>query len=173
MQVIHCNYQEHAQAMLDIINEAILNSTAVYDYVPRTMASMQNWFDAKEKGDFPVIGVKNEVGQLMGFASYGTFRAWPAYKYTVEHSIYIHLAYRRQGLARLLMQELILLAGAQQRHVMIGCIDMQNMASIALHKKLGFQQCGTLKQVGFKFGKWLDVSLYQLTLDVPAFPVDG
>lgn len=173
MHIVHCTYRDHARSILNIINEAIVNSTAVYDYAPRTLASMQIWFKTKKENGFPVIGIEDKDGRLMGFASYGTFRAWPAYKYTVEHSIYIHSAYRRQGVAMLLMQELLSLATADCRHVVIGCIDMKNTPSIALHEKLGFEQCGILKQVGFKFGEWLDVGMYQRILNVPAFPVDG
>ena len=90
MQLISCTYESHADAILDILNEAIVNSTALYDYKPRPPESMVGWFNTKTAGHFPVVGAINDAGQLMGFTSYGTFRAWPAYKYSVEHSIYIH-----------------------------------------------------------------------------------
>jgi L-amino acid N-acyltransferase len=92
MNIIPCDQQKHAAQILAIFNEAIANSTALYDYKPRTMESMASWFEAKAKGKYPVIGVENEEGELMGFASYGTFRAWPAYKYSVEHSVYVDRA---------------------------------------------------------------------------------
>ena len=83
MKLIPCTHEQHAQPILDILNEAIANSTALYDYKPRTLDSMAGWFKAKEAGNFPVLGLVSDAGELLGFASYGSFRAWPAYKYTV------------------------------------------------------------------------------------------
>jgi phosphinothricin acetyltransferase len=173
MKIIHCNYDEHAQAILDIFNHEIINTTALYDYNPRTMANMETWFSNKTAGKFPVIGILNETNQLAGFASYGTFRAWPAYKYSVEHSVYIHKDFRGKGLASTLIQELVKHAKQQQLHTLIGAIDKDNNASVELHKKLGFQHAGTIKQAGFKFGRWLDVVFYQLIIETPENPVDG
>ena len=158
LHLIDCTEAEHASAILDILNEAILNSTALYDYVPRPLESMNTWFATKRENNFPVIGVVDNAGKLLGFASWGTFRAFPAYKYTVEHSIYIHHEHRGAGLSKLLMQELIKRAKQAQLHVLMGCIDASNEASIGLHKKLGFEHAGTFKQVGFKFGRWLDAA---------------
>lgn len=173
MKFVACNYQAHAAAILDIFNEAIANSTALYDYQPRAPESMVGWFKTKEAGRFPVVGALAPDGALLGFASYGTFRAWPAYKYTVEHSVYVHQDHRGKGIGRALMQQLIAQAESQQYHVMVGAIDVANAGSIALHEKLGFVHAGTIRQAGFKFGKWLDVVFYQRTLDTPADPVDG
>jgi L-amino acid N-acyltransferase len=173
MQVIACTHDAHADAILEIFNDAIVNSTALYDYKPRTLESMAGWFKTKEAGGFPVIGAIGEGGELLGFASYGTFRAWPAYKYSVEHSVYVHKNHRGKGLGLLLMQELIAAASAQQIHVMVGAIDLANKGSIALHQRLGFEHAGTIRQAGFKFGRWLDVDFWQLVLETPANPVDG
>ncbi len=173
MQLITCTHDAHAPAILDILNEAIVSSTALYDYQPRTLASMRGWFDAKAAGGFPVIGAVDDAGTLLGFASYGTWRAFPAYKYTVEHSVYVHQAARGRGIAPRLMQALIEAARAQDKHVLVGAIDAANATSIALHQKLGFVHAGTVRQAGFKFGRWLDVAFWQLTLDTPAQPVDG
>ena len=139
MQIIHCTHAAHAAAILDILNEAILNSTALYDYQSRQLESMAQWFKAKDTGRFPVFGALDDAGQLCGFATYGIFRNWPAYKYSVEHSVYIHKDHRRKGLGLLLMQRLIAAAQEQQYHVMIGGIDAANLASIFLHQKLGFE----------------------------------
>ena len=173
MNIVSCTHKRHADAVLDILNDAIVHSTAIYDYQPRSFESMAGWFGSKEKGNFPVLGLEDEAGELAGFASYGTFRAWPAYKYSVEHSVYIRKDRRGQGLGRLLMQELIGMARQQDYHCMIGGIDMNNAGSIALHEKLGFTHAGTIRQAGFKFGEWLDLGFYQLLLDTPAQPVDG
>ena len=173
MQFTTCNFETHAGAILEILNDAIVHSTALYDYKPRTMDNMVGWFKAKETGRFPVVGAVDDTGTLLGFASYGTFRAWPAYKYSVEHSIYIHQDHRGKGLGVTLMRELIAAAVAQNYHVMIGGLDATNDASIALHHKLGFTHAGTIRHAGFKFGRWLDLAFYQLILETPAVPVDG
>ncbi len=170
---VACTYELYAQAILDILNEAIANSTALYDYQPRSIESMTTWFQTKENGNFPVIGAISEDGQLLGFASYGTFRAWPAYKYSIEHSVYVHPDHRRQGLGLALMRRLIVIASEQQYHTMIGGIDMTNYDSIALHSQLGFTHAGTIQQAGFKFGCWLDLGFYQLVLATPDCPIDG
>ena len=172
-QLTHCTFDRHAEAILGIFNEAILNSTALYDYQPRTMESMVKWFEAKRQGGFPVLGLEDTQGQLLAFGSYGTFRAWPAYKYTVEHSVYVHHEHRGKGWGREVMRALIAQAQQHQLHAMIGAIDATNLASRALHESLGFQHVGTLPQVGFKFGRWLDLALYQYTLQTPHVPVDG
>lgn len=171
--LIECTFDEHAQEILDIFNEAILNSTALYDYKPRTIENMVSWFDTKKQNGFPVIGMINEENKLVGFASYGTFRAWPAYKYSVEHSVYVHQEYRGQGIAIELMKALINTAQKHDVHTMIGGIDATNGSSIRLHEKLGFTHSGTLPQVGFKFGHWLDLAFYQIVLRTPEQPVDG
>ena len=172
MNLIHCD-PSFSDQILAIFNDAILHSTALYDYKTRTLESMVTWFENKRKGNFPVIGAVDEAGELLGFASYGTFRAWPAYKYSVEHSIYVATEHRGKGFGKLLLQELIKNARHQNYHVLIGGIDSQNAASIRLHKRYGFEHAGTIRQVGFKFGKWLDLDFYQLILDSPAGPLDG
>ena len=171
LKIIECDEKRHSEAILAIFNDVIATSTALYDYQPRTPEVMRNWFEAKRKGRYPVIGVEDSSGQLLGFASYGTFRAWPAYKYSVEHSVYVDARFRGRGIGRLLLQQII--ASAKDYHVLIGGIDAANKPSIALHESLGFTHCGTIPQVGFKFGRWLDLSFYQLILPAPPQPVDG
>jgi L-amino acid N-acyltransferase YncA len=173
MKIVDCSFDRHAAAILAILNEAIVHSTALYDYVPRPPESMVGWFQGKRDRQFPVIGAEADDGTLLGFASYGSFRAWPAYKYTVEHAIYVHKDHRRSGIARLLMRELVERARKHDVHVMVGAIDMDNAASIALHEALGFQAAGVLRQTGFKFGRWLDLGFWQLALETPREPKDG
>lgn len=173
MTIIDCDPQRHPGQILAIFNEAIVNSTALYDYKPRTEEMMRDWFAAKVKGNFPVIGMEDEGGQLLGFASYGTFRAFPGYKYTVEHSVYVHHEYRGRGIGEELLKAIISRAREQDYHVLVGCIDASNRGSIRLHEKLGFTHSGTITQAGFKFGRWLDAAFYQLTLATPTAPKDG
>lgn len=172
MQLIECTYERHAAAILAIFNDAILNSTALYDYKERTMDTMQTWFAYKQQHNYPIIGVENEQGQLMGFASYGSFRDYPANKYTLEHSVYVDHDFRKQGLAKFLMHALLERAQTQNFHTLIGCIDANNQASIKLHEQLGFVHAGTIRHAAFKFGKWLDLAFYQRILSTPAHPVD-
>jgi phosphinothricin acetyltransferase len=169
MNITDCTFAQ-APEILAIFNDAILNSTALYDYKPRTMASMEAWFSVKQKGGFPVVGAFEEDGTLSGFASFGTFRAWAAYKYSIEHSVYVRGDKRRLGLGRLLMGRLIEAAKKQDYHMMIGVIDSANTASVRLHQELGFTQCASIKQAGYKFGRWLDLEFYQLLLPTPETP---
>jgi phosphinothricin acetyltransferase len=173
MKLIDCDLERHGAAILDIFNDAIVTSTALYDYQPRAPESMVGWFKAKQDAGFPALGAVDDAGTLLGFASYGTFRAWPAYKYSVEHSVYVHKTQRRKGIGLALLRNLIQVATQQQYHTLIGGIDITNTASIALHLKLGFVHSGTVRQAGFKFDRWLDLGFYQLLLSTPSKPVDG
>jgi phosphinothricin acetyltransferase len=172
MQFVACTHAAHAGAILEILNDAIVHSTALYDYQPRPAEAMVGWFKAKDAGRYPVIGAV-AAEQLVGFASYGSFRAWPAYKYTVEHSVYVHRDHRGKGVGLALMRKLIEAARDQEYHVMVGGIDATNEASVRLHQKLGFVHAGTVQHAGYKFGRWLDLAFYQLLLETPARPVDG
>jgi len=108
--------------------------------------------------------VLDEDGTLMGFGSYGPFRPHAAYQHTVEHSIYVDARFRGRGLGKELLNRLIERATQQGYHMMIGVIDAENAGSIALHAKAGFEPCGHIREAGFKFGRWLDLALYQLIL---------
>jgi phosphinothricin acetyltransferase len=173
MNIVDCTHDTHAAAILAILNDAIATSTALFDYRPREPSSMAEWFRAKDARQFPVLGAVTADGTLMGFATYGTFRGWPAYKYTVEHSVYVHRDHRRKGVARALLTRLIAAAEEQDYHVLVAGIDASNAASIALHEQLGFTYAGTIHHAGFKFGRWLDLAFYELRLSTPAAPADG
>jgi len=145
---------EDTQAILEIVNYNILNSTALYDYVPRTLENQIAIFDDKLKKGFPIIvAIEDEI--VVGFGYYSEFRFREAYKFTVEHSVYAHPNHVGKGIGKLILENLIDLAKAQNLHTMIGVIDSENQSSIDFHKKFGFEIAGTIKDSGFKFDRWL------------------
>jgi phosphinothricin acetyltransferase len=170
-EVIHLG-ERHLPAILDIYNDAIVNTTALYDYQPRTLDMMKDWLAKKRVGNYPILGIETADGVLTGFASYGPFRPHAAYQYSIEHSVYVQRDHRGRGLGKVLMRALIAAAEAQDYHTMIGVIDASNAASIEFHRQLGFTEGGTLRHVGYKFGLWLDIVFYQLLLSTPERPVE-
>lgn len=162
--LVECNLERHGKSILEIFNDAILNTTALYDYQARSMDDMGSWFETKRRGNFPVVGLENQNSDLMGFASYGRFRPQTAYMHTVEHSVYVHPNYRKRGIGRRLLSEIVARAQQQDYHLMIGLIDTANAASIHLHESLEFTRSGTIKEAGYKFERWLDVAIYQRRL---------
>jgi phosphinothricin acetyltransferase len=163
MKIGTCSH-DHASEILAIFNHEIAHSTSIYEHTLRTPLFMSGWFEAKERGGLPVLGAFDDDGSLAGFATYGPFRAFPAYGNTVEHSIYVRADRRGQGCGRALLGELVRTARARDLRVMVGVIDAANVASVELHRSAGFGHAGTLREVGYKFGRWLDVELYQLNL---------
>ncbi|MEY2703899.1 MAG: putative phosphinothricin N-acetyltransferase YncA [Bacteroidota bacterium] len=154
---------EDTDAILDIINDAILHSTALYDYNPRTLENQLAIFDDKLKKGFPIL-VATLNGQLVGFGYYSEFRLREAYKFTVEHSVYAHKKAIGIGVGKALLTELIKLAKQQELHTMIGVIDSENTNSIAFHKKYGFEEVGFIKESGYKFNRWLHSVIVQKML---------
>jgi len=155
--------EKDLEAILEIVNYNILNTTSIYDYEPRTLTQQKVIFDDKVKSHFPliVVEVDNEIG---GFGTYGTFRFKEGYKFTVEHSVYVALNHQGKGLGKLLLSELITLAKKQKRHTMIAVIDAENQNSVAFHKQFGFETVGIIKESAYKFDKWLDTVFMQLLL---------
>lgn len=159
-------------AILDIYNDAILNTTAVYDYTPHTLEDRTAWYETKKNAHIP-IWVLEEDQLVIGFATFGPFRAWPAYKYTIEHSVYVHKDHRGKRLGTLLLQELIQYAEAKGYATLVAGIDGSNKASLVLHERAGFTNAGTIQKAGYKFGKWLDLVFYQYHLTGPANPTEN
>jgi L-amino acid N-acyltransferase len=147
--------------LLTIYNEIILNTTAVYDYDPHTMEMRKQWFETKKMQGFPVF-VAEEDGKILGFSSIGPFRAWTAYKYSVENSVYVAADARGKGIGKLLIPPLIEAAKKLQLHTIVAGIDATNEVSLKLHKSFGFEEVAHFKEVGWKFGKWLDLKFLQL-----------
>ena len=154
---------EDLTSILEIVNHAILHTTAIYDYDARTLEEQITWFEEKQTSLFPVIVAELDT-EVLGFGTFGNFRVKVGYRFTVEHSVYVKDKATGKGIGKLSLQKLIYLAKAQNYHSMIGVIDTSNSGSIAFHQKFGFVEAGILKQAGYKFDKWLDVSLMQLLL---------
>jgi phosphinothricin acetyltransferase len=145
---------EDAAEILEIINYNILNSTALYDYQPRTLENQIDIFQDKLDKGFPIlVALSNK--SVVGFGYYSEFRFREAYKFTVEHSVYAHPNHLGKGIGKLILDNLIHLAKAQKLHTMIGVIDSENQSSIEFHKKFGFEIAGTIKESGYKFNRWL------------------
>lgn len=157
--------------MLTIYNDVIKNTTAVYDYKPHSFEMRQQWFAAKKESGFPVY-IAEENGAILGFSSIGPFRNWAAYKYSVENSVYVAAEHRGKGIGKLLLLPLIEAAKEMNMHTIIASIDDANESSLRLHKTLGFIEVAHFKQVGYKFGRWLDLKFLQLILDTPSQPVE-
>ena len=149
--------------ILSIYNEVIRNSTAVYSEEEFTPARGETWFDAKTEHGFPLIVARDESG-ITGFGTFGEFRAWPCYSHSVEHSVHVRADRRGRGIGRALVVELLARAAAMGKHVVIAGIDADNAVSIGLHGSLGFTSVGHFHEVGFKFGRWLDLVFMQCIL---------
>lgn len=154
---------EDLPGILAIYNEVIRNSTAVYSEVEFTPARGETWLAAKHQQGFPFVVARDASG-VVGFGTFGEFRAWPCYQFSVEHSVHVREDRRGAGIGRTLLVELIGRAQALGKHVLLAGIDADNEASIGLHESLGFAAAGHFKQVGFKFGRWLDLVFMQRML---------
>ncbi|MBA4098982.1 MAG: GNAT family N-acetyltransferase [Rhodospirillum sp.] len=150
-------------AMLAIYNDAVLTTTAVYDYQPRSSEQQAAWFKSKQEHGLPVL-VAEDGGAIVGFASYGPFRPWPAYLHTVENSLYVAPEQRGRGIGTALLPALIQRAAERGLHTMIAGIDATNEASLRLHAKFGFERLAQFREVGWKFERWLDLAFLQLML---------
>ena len=154
--------EQDLSAILDIYNHVILNTTSVYSEEPHTFQMRLNWYNERTNNGFPVL-VAEQEGQVIGFASFGHFRVWPCYRYTVENSVYVHVDHRGKGVSKLLMQPLIDRARKMGMHAMIAGIDADNNTSFRLHQSFGFVEVAHFKEVGFKFGRWLDLKFMELS----------
>jgi L-amino acid N-acyltransferase len=153
--------------ILAIYNEVIATSTAVYALAPVTLAERTAWFEGRRAQGYPVL-VAADGEDVLGFSSFADWRgAWPGYRYTVEHSVHVGADQRGKGIGRQLVEALFPLAAQMSKHVMIGGIDADNAASTRFHQRLGFVQVAHFKEVGHKFGRWLDLVFVQRLLDAP------
>jgi len=153
----------------DIYNDAVLNTTAIWNEIAIDLDNRRAWLELRAQQGFPVL-VAEDAGEVLGYASYGPWRAFDGFRETVEHSVYVRADQRGKGVGPQLMQALVDRARAQGLHVMVAAIESGNAASIRLHERLGFATTGQMPQVGQKFGRWLDLTFMQLTLDPRSAP---
>lgn len=148
--------------LLNIYNYEVVNSTATFDLNPKTEKQWRDWFFAHNTGNHPLI-VAEIDSQVAGYASLSSYREKEAYKSTVELSVYVAVPYRRRGVATALMREIIEMAKADSTiHTVVSVITSENAESARLHDKMGFTFCGTIHEVGEKFGRYLSISNYEL-----------
>jgi L-amino acid N-acyltransferase YncA len=151
----------------DLYNDIVTNSTATYNDRPATVQERITWSQARMKQGYPVL-VAADGPRVLGFASFGDFRSWPGYRFTVEGTIYIHAASRGQGIGTTLLTELVARARIAGKHAMIAGVDSQNGASLRFLKRFGFEQVGHLREVGFKFDRFLDLIFLHYWITAPA-----
>ena len=154
--------EDDLPAMLVIYNDIIINTTAVWHEEPHTLVMRQEWFNQRKQQGFPIF-VASENTQIMGFSTIGPFRPWHGYRYTVENSVYVATESRGKGIARLLMPPIIDAARELKLHAIVAGIEATNTISIALHNKFGFVEVAHFKEVGFKFGRWMDLKFLELS----------
>lgn len=152
-------------AILAIYNDAVEHTTAIWNETLVDLDNRRAWLAERQGQGFPVLVAHDAAGEVLGYASYGTWRSIEGFRHTVEHSLYVRSDQRGQGLGPLLMQALIERAKAAGLHVMVAAIEAQNSASIRLHERLGFTISGQMSQVGRKFDRWLDLTFMQLILE--------
>ncbi len=155
---------EDAEPMRAIYNREVLSSTVTFDMVARTPEEQLAWMD-EHSGAHPAVVAVDDEERVCGFGSLSPYRPRPAYRTTVEDSVYVDAAVRGGGVGRGLLEELVRLAGAHGFHAVMARIVGGHEASIALHRACGFELVGVEREVGRKFGRWLDVVLMQHLVD--------
>jgi phosphinothricin acetyltransferase len=154
---------DDAVAIRAIYNPEVSESTVTFDLVPRSLAEQEHWLK-EHSGAHPAVVAVNAAGEVIGFASLSPYRSRPAYATTVEDSVYVHRDHHRLGVGRALLDEILRLGTVHGFHAVMGRIVDGHVASIALHRACGFEIVGVEKEVGRKFGRWLDVVLMQRLL---------
>ena len=149
--------------VLAIYNDVIARSTAVFSDQPATLDDRHAWLAQRRAQGYPVLVAEDARGAA-GFASFGDFRSWPGYRHTVEHSIHVRADARRAGVGRLLLEPLLARAAALGKPMIVAGIDGENAASLAFHARFGFVEAGRLREVGNKFGRWIDLVFLQRAL---------
>ena len=162
-------------AVTEIYQHAVLYGTATFELTPPDLAEMTRRFGVLMDGGFPYFAASLD-GRVVGYAYAGAYRPRPAYRFTVENSVYLDPAIHRRGIGMALLRRLITESEERGYRQMIAVIgDSANAGSIGVHAKTGFQMIGTHPNVGFKFGRWLDTVMMQRALGEGAttLPADG
>ncbi len=161
---IRCATHADLPGILEIYNEAVLNTTATYDYEPRTLEHRSAWFEDHVKSNYPVFVAVNDSGSVVGWSALNRYHDRVGYRFTTENSVYVAANQRGRGIGKLLLAPLI--DGARERglHAILAAIDASNEVSIRLHASFGFERVDYFKEVGYKFGRWLDVVYMELVL---------
>ena len=153
-----------AGALLDIYNREVLETTATFDLVPRTLAQQQEWLTARTGAFAAIVAVDTATRRVVGFAALSPYKERAAYRTTVENSVYVHRDVSGRGVGKALMQHLIQVARESGFHSIIARIEAGGTASRALHAAVGFELVGVEREVGRKFGRWLSVAVMQKML---------
>ena len=161
--------EQDLPAIRAIYNDAVRNTTAIWNEQPVDLANRLAWFNARQAQGYPIL-VAVENDEVTGYSSFGDWRPFEGFRYSVEHSVYVRNDQRGKGLGPRLMQVLIERARSAGKYVMVAAIESGNQASIRLHERLGFVTTGQMPQVGIKFGRWLDLTFMQLALNPGAEP---
>jgi L-amino acid N-acyltransferase len=151
------------EAIRAIYNDVMATSTAIYREEPASADEMREWFEARTRLGYAIL-VADEDGAVLGFDSFGDFRPWPGYRFTVEHSVHVRADARGRGIGRRLLEELIPRAAALGKHVLVAGVDADNEPSLRLHERLGFERVAHFREVGWKFDRWLDLVFLQRRL---------
>ena len=159
-----------AEGIAAIYNDAVTHTTAIWNDATVDAADRAAWIAARQASGYPVLVAVDQGDTVVGYASFGDWRPFDGYRHTVEHSVYVRSDQRGGGIGRALMLMLIERARGLGKHVMVAGVEAGNEGSLCLHERLGFEHAGTLRQVGTKFGAWLDLTFLQLTLDDRARP---
>ncbi len=156
--------------ILRIYNDAVENSTAIWNDRIVDLDNRRAWLAERHDQGYPVLVAIDEGGQVAGYASFGPWRPHDGFRHTVENSVYVSPDHRGSGIGRSLMKALIERARQLEKHVMVAFIESENRASVHMHQQLGFIHVGQMRQVGCKFGRWLDLTMMQLTLNRTSKP---
>jgi len=156
-----------AAGIAAIYNHAVLHTTAIWNEATVDAANRAAWIAERQRQGYPVLVAVDSAQQVLGYASFGDWRAFDGYRHTVEHSVYVHPGEQGRGIGQALLGELVGRARALGKHAMVAAIEAGNEGSLRLHRRLGFEPAGLLPEVGTKFGRWLDLAFWLLLLESP------
>ena len=162
LQIVSAEFVD-LTGVLEILNDVILNSTANYDDTPHDLEYIYAWYNQMVVNNCPILVARRGL-EIVGYACYAQFRNKVVFKYCMEHTVYVTKDFHGKGIGLLMMNELIKIAKERHIHTLVAGIDADNPGSIKFHENLGFERVGHMKEVGHKFGRWLDLVFMQKTL---------